>query len=158
GIVHLWNLDAPPGEKLGTAQLEAALEGGLHSIVSLVQAWDRALPDRSARLFLVTRGAHSVGDQGESAAIAQGPTGGLGRVIAGEHPRLHAKLVDLDPGADDGGVTSLLRELQSTDLEDEVAWRGPERYIHRFVAAGGVEREGEKAAARAGGPYRLLVR
>ena len=46
-------------------------------------------------------------------AIAQAPAVGLGRVIAGEYPRLRCKLVDLDPGADDGGAGSLFDEIQS---------------------------------------------
>ncbi len=57
GVVHLWNLDAPRAEELSPGALRAAQEPGLLSVVWLVQAWDRAAPDQSARLFLVTRGA-----------------------------------------------------------------------------------------------------
>ncbi len=157
GIVHLWNLDAPPPDELSTAALQATLPATLLSVVWLVQAWDRTLPDQSARLFLVTRGAQSVGDQVKPAAIAQAPAVGLGRVIAGEYPRLRCKLVDLDPGADDGGVASLLDEIQSSDEEDEVARRGPARYVHRFLPAPGLPSDGVRGLAEAGVPYRMAA-
>ncbi len=155
GVVHLWNVDAPHGDALSTPALVVAQEAGLKSVVELVQAWDRCAADRSAPLYLVTRGAQSVGDRPEPLAVAQSPVIGLGRVIAGEYPRLRCKLVDLDPRAEDGGVRSLFEEIQAGDDEDEVAWRGAERYVHRYLPAPGVPAGG---ASRAGVPYRLALR
>ena len=86
GVVHLWNLDAPPPEQLSAGMLRAAQEPGLLSIVWLIQAWDHALSDQSALLYLVTRGAQSVSERPEPTAVAQAPVVGLGRVIAGEYP------------------------------------------------------------------------
>ncbi|HLH28893.1 MAG TPA: hypothetical protein VKW77_08240, partial [Acidimicrobiales bacterium] len=77
GIVHLWNLDAPRPDGLDATALRAAQEAGLLSVVRLVQAWDRVASDRSARLYVVTRGAQSVGERPEPAAIAQAPVVGL---------------------------------------------------------------------------------
>ena len=158
GVVHLWNLDAPPPDGLSAAALHSAEARGLLSVVWLVQAWDRVAPNQSSRLFLVTRGAQSLSDRPEPVAIAQAPAIGLGRVIAGEYPRLRCKLVDLDPGADDGGVGSLFDELHSADDEDEVALRGPERYVHRYLPAPGLPSEGARGPATAGIPYRLAAR
>ena len=158
GIVHLWNLDATAPDGLDVATLRSCQEAGLLSVVWLVQAWDRVAQDRSARLFLVTRGAQSVGDRPEPSAVAQAPVVGLGRVIAGEYPRLRCKVVDLDPAAIDGGAGLLLDEIQSADEEDEVAWRGTERYVHRYLPAPGLPPEGERGSALAGTPYRLAAR
>ena len=116
----------------------------------LVQAWDRAADQESARLFLVTRGAQSVLDRPEPVAIAQAPVIGLGRVIAGEYPRLRCKLVDLDPAADGGGIDSLFAEIQSVDDEDEVAYRGLKRFVHRFSPAPGLPSEGVRGRAESG--------
>src|SRR5262249_18738975 len=99
GIIPLWNLGAPAPDGLDAAALPSSPEAGRLGAVWLVQAWDRVAPDRSAPLFLVTRGAQSVGERAEPSAIAQAPAVGLGRVIAGEYPRLRCKLVDLDPAA-----------------------------------------------------------
>src|SRR5262249_13754806 len=56
GIVHLWNLDAPTPDSLDAESLRSSQDAGLLSVIELIQAWDRAASDRSARLFLVTRG------------------------------------------------------------------------------------------------------
>jgi len=158
GVVHLWNLDVPPADGLSVEALWAAQEAGLKSVVWLVQAWDRVAADQSARLFLVTRGAQSVGDRPEPLAIAQAPALGLGRVIAGEYPRLRCKLVDLDPRDGDGGAGCLCDEIQSADAEDEVAWRERVRYVHRFLPAPGLPSAGERGPIKAGAPYCLAAR
>ena len=90
----------------------------------------------------------SVADRPEPAAVAQAPAIGLGRVIAGEYPRLRCKLVDLDPHADDGDwARSLWTSSEPPDEEDEVAWRGPERYVHRYLPAPGLPPEGARGPA-----------
>ena len=157
-VVHLWNLDAPTSDGLSVDDLGAAQGPGLLSLVWLVQAWDRVTPDQEARLFLVTRGAQSVAECPEQVAIAQAAAIGLGRVIAGEYARLRCVVVDLDPGADDGGVGSLLEEIRSTDDEDEVAWRGSQRYVHRYLPAPAVPLEVVQGPAEVGAAYRLAAR
>jgi acyl transferase domain-containing protein/aryl carrier-like protein len=158
GIIHLWNLDSPRPAALDAANLKAAAVPGLLSVAHLVQAWERAVPDRSARLLLVTRGAQSVGDRPGPAAVAQAPVIGLGRVITGEYPRLRARLVDLDPEAEDRGVQSLLRELDCGDDEDEIAVRGRSRYVHRYAPAPGAPTQSASRPAESGERYRLEVR
>ena len=160
GIVHLWNLDAPRAEEADAAVLEAAQEAGLLSVLHLVQAGETVSGEQVARLILVTRGAQAVGDQRQDVALAQSPVIGLGRVIGNEYPRLRCRLVDLDPVGDDQG---LMAELMAADDEDEVAWRGGERYVHRFVAATpplfppkmGGEKGGDAVAKDV--PYRLTI-
>jgi NADPH:quinone reductase-like Zn-dependent oxidoreductase/aryl carrier-like protein len=150
GIVHLWNLDAPAGDDLAVRDLEAAQELGLLSVVHLIQAWDAAGSDRPARLFLVTRGAQPMEDLSRPLAIAQTPALGLGRVIIGEYPRLRCKLVDLDPD-DVDGLGPLIDEMLADDEEDEVAYRGGKRYVHRFLP--GAPEPAAKTARQ--GPFRL---
>lgn len=155
GIVHLWNLDAPAAEGLSGSDLTAAQAPGLFSVISLVQAWEEVRSDQAAQLFLVTRGAQSVGAQPETTAVAQSPLIGLGRVIVSEYPRLRCKLVDLDPSAEAAVAPSLLDELGAVDEEDEIALRGGQRYVQRFVPAkawDSCKRRGQQ-----GEPYRLTT-
>lgn len=154
GIVHLWNLDAPAPEGLTTPALADSQEVGVLSVVHLVQAWDKGAADQSAPLFLVTRGAQSVDEQPELVAVAQGPVIGLGRVIAGEFPRLACRIVDVDPRAHDGGLEALWQEVQTADDEDEVAWRGGQRHLHRYLPVPGLL---ASSAAHDGVPYRLAI-
>jgi acyl transferase domain-containing protein/aryl carrier-like protein len=152
GIVHLWNLDAPPADGLTVAALDTAQDAGLLSVLHLVQAWEKTSREQVAPLFLVTRGAQSVGDKPESLTVAQSPLLGLGRVICNEYPRLRCKLIDLDPAADSDGSGSLFKELTAADEEDEIAHRGGERFVHRYVSS-----TGEVANAAKDVPYRLTI-
>ncbi len=137
GIVHLWNLDAPPTHSLRVAELEAAQEAGLFSVLNLVQAWEKISNVAETPLVLVTRGAQSVGDKPMPVAVAQSPVIGLGRVIANESSRLRGKTVDLDPADKTAGSGALFNELMVQDDEDEIALRGGMRYVHRLMPSTG---------------------
>jgi NADPH:quinone reductase-like Zn-dependent oxidoreductase/acyl carrier protein len=153
GIVHLWNLDAPAADALGVADLEAAQEAGLFSVLNLVQAWEKISSAAETSLVLVTRGAQSVGDKPMSVAVAQSPAIGLGRVIANESSRLRGKTVDLDRADQPADIQTLFDELMVQDDEDEVALRGGVRYVHRLVPS-----TGETAfSADKDEPYRLTI-
>jgi NAD(P)-dependent dehydrogenase (short-subunit alcohol dehydrogenase family) len=57
----------------------------------------------------------------------------MARVIAWEHPSLHAVLVDLDPTQQDDDVEHLAEETCSASPDDEVAFRRSIRYVPRLV-------------------------
>jgi NADPH:quinone reductase-like Zn-dependent oxidoreductase/acyl carrier protein/NADP-dependent 3-hydroxy acid dehydrogenase YdfG len=153
GIIHLWNLDAPPPDVLSVAELEAAQEAGLFSVLYLVQAWEKTSSAAETLLVLVTRGAQSVGDKPKSVALAQSPAIGLGRVIANESSRLRGKTVDLDPADNTANISALFDELMVQDEEDEIALRGGVRYVHRLVPS-----TGETASSvDQDEPYRLTI-
>ena len=132
-IVHLWSLNAPGEEDLATDDLPAALRPGCLSALHLVQALDGVAGAGARRLWLVTRGAQSVGDRGESTAVVQAPLWGLGRVMAHEMPGWHPTLIDLGSQATDEEIHSLLEEVWTDGDEDEIALRGGARYVHRYV-------------------------
>jgi polyketide synthase 12/epothilone polyketide synthase D len=153
GIVHLWNLDAPPADILDAASLEATEETGLMSVLAVVGAWEKASEEKVAQLVLVTRGAQSVGPRPESVALLQSPVIGLGRVIGNEYPRLRCKLIDLDPAGNDAGFVP---ELMATDEEDEIALRAGVRHVHRYVPSKGDIPVADCSSTK--GPYRLSMK
>ncbi|MCA9215035.1 MAG: SDR family NAD(P)-dependent oxidoreductase, partial [Planctomycetales bacterium] len=132
GIVHLWNLDAPHDDGCSTEQIELAQIPGVISQLHIVQAWDAVMDTDRAKLFVVTQGAQTVGDAPEPIRVAQGPAIGFGRVVIGEYPKLQCKLIDLDPKGS-GDVSLLVNELFCSDEEDEIAYRGEQRFVHRYV-------------------------
>ncbi len=69
---------------------------------------------------------------GEPGDPAVGGLKGLIRVLAYEHPDLHATLVDVD-SADDV-VATMMTELDSPGNDDVIAWRG-ERQLRRTALA-----------------------
>ncbi len=129
GAVHLWGLDAPP--QTGEAFLRSAASG-CAAVASLVQAL--AGSGAAARVWLVTRGAQPVGDP-LPLMLAPSPLWGLGRVLAREHPELWGGLIDLDPQAGPD-ASAVWEELQDSGGEDQLAFRGDQRYVARLVVRG----------------------
>ena len=102
------------------------------SIASTVRAVVGGWHGRSPRLWLVTR--HGLGVQdGDGGEPATGALRGLIRVLAYEHPDLHARLVDLDHG--EHALAALAEEIRSTDSDDVIAWRSGRRYVERLSRA-----------------------
>jgi acyl transferase domain-containing protein len=85
-VVHLWNLDAPAGESLDAARLEAAATSGLASLAHLAQALAAAKVAQPT-MWVATLGAvaaasgRAAQDAGGTAlALAQAPAWGLARM------------------------------------------------------------------------------
>jgi len=79
------------------------------------------------RLVIVTRGAFGATPRADQASVWS-----LGRVVATEHPELHATLVDCD--ADEQAAMWLARELVADTLEREVALGAGARRVARLQA------------------------
>ena len=111
----------------------------------------------AARLWIVTRGAVSVGDGDAPVAPAQTALWGLGRVLSLEHPEAWGGLVDLPIVGDE--FRSLAAELQWGG-EREVALRQSGRYVSRLERYREADRRQWKtqgAALITGGPGSLGV-
>ncbi|HEY5197247.1 MAG TPA: beta-ketoacyl synthase N-terminal-like domain-containing protein [Solirubrobacteraceae bacterium] len=97
----------------------------------LVQALSqRPSTPTGARVWLVSSGAAAIAD-GDRADPGAAGLRGLVRVLAAEHADLRPTWIDLDPS---DRLDGLLRELGTTDGEDEVAWRRGQRHVARMVA------------------------
>ncbi|HSP81206.1 MAG TPA: SDR family NAD(P)-dependent oxidoreductase, partial [Myxococcaceae bacterium] len=123
GVVYLWGLDVAGVEGPG---LREACTGVL-SVLRLLEG--EHAPESGCRLWMVTRGACSVGET--KVEPAQAPLWGLGRVAALELPGRWGGLIDLESGT---SVESLWEELRAADGEDQVALRGGQRYVARLVS------------------------
>nr|VFK43848.1 MAG: malonyl CoA-acyl carrier protein transacylase [Candidatus Kentron sp. TC] len=129
GIVYFWTLDAPNTEDLTADILEQTqiltYGGVLHLLQALVKQ------EKSAKLWLVTRNAVSIGQPDssteDSLAIAQASAWGLGKTIALEYPDLWGGLID------NPDVADLLAEIGAEDKEGQVAYRDKRRYVARMV-------------------------
>ncbi len=134
GVIHLWSLDAPPPDDMIVASLEAAQNLVCGSVLHLVQELDRAGWREPPRLWLVTRGAQAVGEEPAPLAVAQSPLWGLGRTIAQEHRAFWGGLIDLEPGVPVRNAAALLsEEAWRPDGEDQIAFRGGQRFVARLV-------------------------
>ena len=98
GVVHLWSLDALPTDRLTAAALATEAPGLAGSVLSLVQALTAARLPRPPRLWLVSRAAQPVGDDGRHLELVAATVWGLGKVIALEHPEIWAGCSTWTPG------------------------------------------------------------
>jgi acyl transferase domain-containing protein/NADPH:quinone reductase-like Zn-dependent oxidoreductase/thioesterase domain-containing protein/NADP-dependent 3-hydroxy acid dehydrogenase YdfG/acyl carrier protein len=122
-VIHAWSLDAN--------DWNAAERLGVGGAMRLVQQLARRGLSTQRGVLLATRGAQSVGVEGDA---IQAATIGLGRVAMMEHPELGVRLIDLDSAANGD---ELLAELTLADAEEnQVAWRTGDRFVARLAKAG----------------------
>ncbi len=131
-IVHLRSLDAPATNCLTPESLnssQAELEGG---ILELTQRLVQRAAGHPPKLWVVTRGAQPVVPTQESMSLAEAPVWGLARSLAEEHPEFRCVRIDLDPSGVADDATLLLDEIQGPGEEDQVAFRGADRFALRL--------------------------
>nr|VFK24448.1 MAG: Acyl transferase domain-containing protein [Candidatus Kentron sp. MB] len=124
GTIHLWGLNTSDTDELTVDSLEQAQVVQCGSVLHLLQAQIKR--ENSAKLWLVTRNAISVGASQSPLAVAQSPMWGLGKSIAWEYPNLWGGLID------NPKVVDLLAEIMAEE-ENQVAYRNGVRYAARVV-------------------------
>ncbi|MFD2201720.1 SDR family NAD(P)-dependent oxidoreductase [Shivajiella indica] len=128
GIIHLWSLSIPPQTTENNKAMDLL---GCNSILHLVQALAERFAG-SPRLWLVTKGAQSV-QSGEEVLVEQSPIWGLGKVISFELSELKSVRIDLDPKQiTEESMTYLSRQILVEDNEDQIAFRGNNRFVLRL--------------------------
>src|SRR5262249_7164699 len=123
-------------EQAGATELEWAEGLVCHSVMALLQRFASTSAGAPRRVFLVTRGARCLSDEGSPGTFLQAQIVGMARVAMIEFPSLGIRVIDLDPREHDA-VTPLWAEIsREGDLrEDEVAWRGGCRFVPRLLPA-----------------------
>jgi acyl transferase domain-containing protein/SAM-dependent methyltransferase/acyl carrier protein len=120
GLVHVASIGSSDVEMICTSALLAVQES----------ARGAAYP-----VWFVTAGAQPAGNAVTNTAAAA--LWGLGKVVALEHPELQCRRIDVDPssGAREQ-ANAIVRELVWCNAqEDEIAWRGSERFVARLKRA-----------------------
>ena len=137
GVVQCWTTAAGLGKTINSEELENLSKLGCGTTLSLVQALVKAGLSQSPRLWLVTNGAQAVpSNHPVIPGVAQSSVWGMGKVISLEHPELNCVRIDLDPQQTIKTQAEVLfQEIWSEDKEDQIAWRGDERYVARLVAS-----------------------
>ncbi|AOX02953.1 hypothetical protein BJP34_29070 [Moorena producens PAL-8-15-08-1] len=131
-IVYLWGVQE--SESKDNLEIQTVQEQSCATVLHLVQAIINSKPETIPKLWLVTRGTQRVISDSEVINPEYGSLWGLGRVIAQEHPELGCKRLDCDPNLEQTQILdSLVAELLSEDVEDQIAIRQGSRYVARLV-------------------------
>jgi NAD(P)-dependent dehydrogenase (short-subunit alcohol dehydrogenase family)/acyl carrier protein len=132
GIVHLWSLDGEQPEEPALEQIHAVIDGGCGHVLRLIKAMGRMSLPVPLPIWLVTGNAQPV-LEGDVPAISQSTLWGFGKTLAMEHYEWWGGLIDLDAGVPaDQSAMLLVEELTGADSDDQIAFRGTQRYVARL--------------------------
>ncbi len=138
-LVYLWGLNATPFDQTTLAQLEVDQVMSCGSMLHLLQPLAKQA-HAANKLWLVTAGAQPAGAQAEPLAVVQAPLWGLGRVLALEHPEIWGGAIDVDKAATAGeAAEQILFESANAEEEDQIAFRGGQRYVARLKRKAEIE-------------------
>jgi acyl transferase domain-containing protein/NAD(P)-dependent dehydrogenase (short-subunit alcohol dehydrogenase family)/acyl carrier protein len=130
GIVCLWGLDSKPLDDLRADELDSLGAPGWAGALHLVQAVLHGRFRDPPRLVFVTRRSQAA-LAGDRVSPEQALLWGMGGPLRSEHAELRPLRIDLD--AFDDVELDALAELAISDTdEDQVALRGPARYVPRL--------------------------
>jgi hypothetical protein len=130
-VIHLASLDICSPDSRSDALLDAQKQW--IQTFEFIQSLLKKSHEAKQRLWIVTRGAQSVGTQPAPVSVAQTPLWGLAKSVDLEHPELACTRIDLDPEAGAEELAALREELSLPAVEREVAYRKGTRYVARLV-------------------------
>ena len=153
GVVYLWGLDSAAPSATTATTLQADQERGVGAVVQLVQALVGQPVNTQPRLWIGTRGAQAVGAPA-AVSLSQAPLWGVGRTVALEEPQLWGGIADLDPaGTHAEAVADLMTMIRGGDREDQLAFRGGQRYGYRLARLREAPSQPKSFKVRADGSY-----
>ncbi|MBP7570508.1 MAG: SDR family NAD(P)-dependent oxidoreductase, partial [Acidobacteria bacterium] len=154
GVVYLWALDQRPPAWESTDSLIAGGRASTSSLVSAFQALAGRRWSAPPPIWIVTRGAQPV-DAGKTPVDAlQACAWGIGRTLALEHPEWPCARLDLDPDEPAAAAAGrVVGELRAKPGDDEIGYRGSERFVGRLVRY----RPAERIEWDAEAPKRLVA-
>ncbi len=134
GVLYLRGLDAPADDPTPEVMQER-VRTNCSRAAALALALQEAGTPSNPRLWIVTCGSQPVLEE-DVADPGQAPLWGLGRSIALECPDSWGGLIDLPCGGDPAAhAEQVLAQLLAGDGEDQVAFRGGDRFVPRLVRA-----------------------
>jgi len=134
GVMQLWSLDTPESHDLTTEGIETSFLLGLRTSLYLTQALNQVYASSPPKVWFLTRGAVSVGENPSVPGLSQSALWGFGKVVALEFPALWGGLVDLSPlNFDDDDMEAVVREVLDPSGEDFIAFRDHTLYRARIV-------------------------
>jgi acyl transferase domain-containing protein/acyl carrier protein len=132
GVVHFWSLNAPAADELTPDTIRAFERLSSGTVLEAAQALIAQEPAYGARLWVVTRGGQTAPEAPGDPQPHQSPVWGLGKVIALEHAEVWGGLVDVGEG-NEAERAQLLREIVEGDGEDQLLFRGADRFVPRLT-------------------------
>jgi NADPH:quinone reductase-like Zn-dependent oxidoreductase/surfactin synthase thioesterase subunit/NADP-dependent 3-hydroxy acid dehydrogenase YdfG/aryl carrier-like protein len=158
GVIHLWSTNKSDKE-ITIEALEQSYISGSTSALNLLRELVKFDPKNMPKLWIVTNGAQSIDSDENILSIDQTSIWGLGRVFINEHQNLSTTCVDLSKKTSREEIDLLFDEICAVSQEEEVAFRGDKRYLHKLLRIS-PEKAEENAMKKIEGeniPYTLTI-
>ncbi|WP_291982181.1 type I polyketide synthase [Luteitalea sp.] len=131
-IVHAWGIT----DAAQPAALDVVTNLGFHSLLGFAQALNNEEPDAAITVNVLTTNLQRIGGElvlEPAKALALGPA----RVMPREFPNVRSRAIDLVLPATESKLNALAAlvaaEVTSEPVDENVAFRGPDRYVHELV-------------------------
>lgn len=163
GVVHCWSLDAAESDDMTNEALETAFVLGAFSVLNTIGTISRQTNEQLPHIWILTSGAQVVeADQVGKVCISQSGVWGLARTAINEYPNLPISLIDLSYHPSQEELDELVKELMEAKgeyREEELAFRGKQRYLHSFenVNTEQTKLKAKKNIPASGYPYHLTT-
>ena len=116
-----------------SADLAAAQERGVIDLLHFTHRLNALPEEEQPKVCVLTRGVFEVTENEGVADIFSSTLPGFLRVARGEHPAAFWKHIDFDPEGSEFEPVDLLEEIEFFDAEQEVAYRGGNRFGSRLL-------------------------
>ncbi|MGK7931605.1 MAG: SDR family NAD(P)-dependent oxidoreductase [Microcystaceae cyanobacterium] len=133
GVLHLWGLDTVETEKLNLNSLKQAQKLTCGSVLYALQTLAEHQMESEFKLWLITRNVQPIENNQTVLSVAQSPLWGMGKVVGLEFPQWWGGMIDLGNHSTDKEVEQLLSEIGDSQQEEQIAYRGNQRYVARLV-------------------------
>ena len=128
-IVHLWGYDEAQSDVLTQESIEATLNIGVYSLLSLTQALVKIQGDRNLVHLLVVGNHTQAATSAETIIPAKTPVLGLIKTISQEVNWLDCRHLDLTDEPIAKNIDYILTELATPQPESEIIYRNQQRLV-----------------------------
>jgi acyl-CoA synthetase (AMP-forming)/AMP-acid ligase II/thioesterase domain-containing protein/NAD(P)-dependent dehydrogenase (short-subunit alcohol dehydrogenase family)/acyl carrier protein len=154
-VLHLWTYTAEKEVISSPAELDAALDRGVYSVLFLLQALAAFQKgDHTVRLLVAANEVQPTAPE-DNVAAAKAPILGLLKAAVQELSWLDCRHLDLGSSQAEETATLILQELQHVQSEREVAYRNGQRLVPRLEKADWSQLPRQPLPFKQGGLYLL---
>ncbi len=132
GILNLFALDTTPEANSTFDSVSTDFTRIASASIHLTKAVLRKNWRTKPRMYWATSNAQQIASAAASVSPVQAALWGVARSLILEYPEVDITRIDLDAVVSDN-VPRLLEELESNDVEDQIAIRGADRFVARLV-------------------------
>ena len=159
GIVFLWGLDSVSNEQLTAESIVHAEDKSSLEMMNIMRRLNETNYEKNPEIWMITSGAQSVDQSPETVQLSQAGLRGVNRVIINEFPVFNSTMVDFSNPIKEEEIEAFIEEILVGDNEDEIAYRGRNRFINRLerISTDNIAHRALRTLAAEDSPYKVSI-